>query len=109
VFPRLKSKDHPNALDYAYSHPDPESLLEKKGAEIVQLKQDVEKMISQDVIIDIQEIRKPELDAQLVAENIALQIVRRVAFRRAMKRGIQSAMRFGAQGVKVMARQALVV
>ena len=74
----------------------------KKGAEIVQLKQDVEKMISQDVIIDIQEIRKPELDAQLVAENIALQIVRRVAFRRAMKRGIASAMRFGAQGVKVI-------
>jgi small subunit ribosomal protein S3 len=80
----------------------PGIIIGKKGAEIVQLKQDVEKMISQDVIIDIQEIRKPELDAQLVAENIALQIVRRVAFRRAMKRGIQSAMRFGAQGVKVI-------
>ena len=80
----------------------PGIIIGKKGAEIVQLKQDVEKMISQDVIIDIQEIRKPELDAQLVAENIALQIVRRVAFRRAMKRGIASAMRFGAQGVKVI-------
>ncbi|MBI5594181.1 MAG: 30S ribosomal protein S3 [Deltaproteobacteria bacterium] len=80
----------------------PGIIIGKKGAEIVQLKQDIEKMISQDVIIDIQEIRKPELDAQLVAENIALQIVRRVAFRRAMKRGIQSAMRFGAQGVKVI-------
>jgi small subunit ribosomal protein S3 len=80
----------------------PGIIIGKKGAEIVQLKQDVEKMISQDVIIDIQEIRKPELDAQLVAENIALQILRRVAFRRAMKRGIQSAMRFGAQGVKVI-------
>jgi small subunit ribosomal protein S3 len=80
----------------------PGIIIGKKGAEIVQLKQDVEKMISQDVIIDIQEIRKPELDAQLVSENIALQIVRRVAFRRAMKRGIQSAMRFGAQGVKVI-------
>jgi small subunit ribosomal protein S3 len=80
----------------------PGIIIGKKGAEIVQLKQDVEKMISQDVIIDIQEIRKPELDAQLVAENIALQIIRRVAFRRAMKRGIQSAMRFGAQGVKVI-------
>ena len=80
----------------------PGIIIGKKGAEIVQLKQEIEKMISQDVIVDIQEIRKPELDAQLVAENIALQIVRRVAFRRAMKRGIQSAMRFGAQGVKVI-------
>ncbi len=80
----------------------PGIIIGKKGAEIVQLKQDVEKMISQDVIIDIQEIRKPELDAQLVAENIAQQIVRRVAFRRAMKRGIASAMRFGAEGVKVI-------
>lgn len=80
----------------------PGIIIGKKGAEIVQLKQDIEKMISQDAIIDIQEIRKPELDAQLVAENIAMQIVRRVAFRRAMKRGIASAMRFGAQGVKVI-------
>lgn len=80
----------------------PGIIIGKKGAEIVQLKQDIEKMILQDAIIDIQEIRKPELDAQLVSENIALQIVRRVAFRRAMKRGIQSAMRFGAQGVKVI-------
>jgi len=80
----------------------PGIIIGKKGAEIVQLKQDIEKMICQDAIIDIQEIRKPELDAQLVAENIAMQIVRRVAFRRAMKRGIASAMRFGAQGVKVI-------
>ena len=80
----------------------PGIIIGKKGAEILQLKQDIEKMISQDAIIDIQEIRKPELDAQLVAENIAMQIVRRVAFRRAMKRGIASAMRFGAQGVKVI-------
>ncbi len=55
-----------------------------------------------EVLIDIQEVKKPELDAQLVAENIALQIERRVAFRRAMKRGMQSAMRFGAQGIKVI-------
>ena len=80
----------------------PGIIIGKKGAEIVQLKQEIEKMISQDVIVDIQEIRKPELDAQLVAENVALQIVRRVAFRRAMKRGIASAMRFGAEGVKVI-------
>ncbi len=59
-------------------------------------------MLSHEVMIDIQEVRKPEVDAQLVAENVALQIVRRVAFRRAMKRGIQSALRFGAEGVKII-------
>ena len=58
--------------------------------------------IIQEVLIDIQEIRKPEVDAQLVAENVAMQIERRVAFRRAMKRGVSSAMRFGAQGVKII-------
>ncbi|MCP4698358.1 MAG: 30S ribosomal protein S3, partial [Gammaproteobacteria bacterium] len=67
------------------------------------LKKELETMVSQAVNIDIQEVRKPELDAQLVAENVALQLERRVAFRRAMKRGISSAMRFGAQGVKIMA------
>ena len=77
-------------------------MIGKKGAEIELLKKDLEKMISQEVLIDIQEVRKPEIDAQLVAENVALQIERRVAFRRAMKRGVSSAMRFGAQGVKII-------
>jgi small subunit ribosomal protein S3 len=80
----------------------PGIVIGKKGAEIAQLKKDLEKLISQDVLIDIQEVRKPEVDAQLVAENIGLQIERRVAFRRAMKRGISSAMRFGAEGVKII-------
>ena len=80
----------------------PGIIIGKKGSEIALLKKDLEKMITQEVLIDIQEVRKPETDAQLVAENIALQIVRRVAFRRAMKRGIQSAVRFGAEGVKVI-------
>lgn len=80
----------------------PGIVIGKKGSEITLLKQEIEKMVDHEVLIDIQEIRKPEIDAQLVAENIALQIVRRVAFRRAMKRGVSSAMRFGAQGVKVM-------
>jgi small subunit ribosomal protein S3 len=79
----------------------PGIVIGKKGTEIEQLKQELEKMVSQEVVIDIQEVRKPEVDAQLVAENVALQIVRRVAFRRAMKRGVASAMRFGAQGIKV--------
>jgi small subunit ribosomal protein S3 len=74
----------------------------KKGAEIEKLKADLEKKVSQEVLIDIQEVRKPELDAQLVAENVAMQIERRVAFRRAMKRGVSSAMRFGALGIKII-------
>ena len=80
----------------------PGIVIGKKGAEISLLKKELEKIITSEVLIDIQEVRKPELDAQLVAENIALQIIRRVAFRRAMKRGISSAMRFGAEGIKVI-------
>jgi small subunit ribosomal protein S3 len=80
----------------------PGIIIGKKGSEIAELKKTLEKMISQEVFIDVQEVRKPEVDAQLVAESIALQIERRVAFRRAMKRGIQSAIRFGAEGIKVI-------
>ena len=80
----------------------PGIVIGKKGAEIALFKKELEKIVSHEVIIDIQEVRKPEIDAQLVAENIALQIIRRVAFRRAMKRGISSAMRFGAQGIKII-------
>lgn len=80
----------------------PGIVIGKKGAEIALFKKDLEKIVAHEVIIDIQEVRKPEIDAQLVAESIALQIIRRVAFRRAMKRGISSAMRFGAKGIKVI-------
>ena len=79
----------------------PGIVIGKKGAEISKLKKEIEEKVSQEVMIDIQEVRKPEIDAQLVAENVALQIERRVAFRRAMKRGVSSAMRFGAMGVKI--------
>lgn len=80
----------------------PGIVIGKKGAEISLLKKDIEKIVAHEVMIDIQEVRKPELDAQLVAENVALQIERRVAFRRAMKRGVSSAMRFGAMGIKII-------
>ncbi len=80
----------------------PGIVIGKKGAEIANLKKQIEKLVGHEIIVDINEVRKPETDAQLVAENIALQIVRRVAFRRAMKRGIQSALRFGAKGIKVI-------
>ena len=80
----------------------PGIVIGKKGSEISQLKKELERTIPHEVLIDIQEVRKPEIDAQLVAENVALQIVRRVAFRRAMKRGVSAAMRFGAKGVKII-------
>jgi small subunit ribosomal protein S3 len=80
----------------------PGIVIGKKGAEISQLKKEIEKLVSNEVLIDIQEVRKPETDAQLVAENVALQIERRVAFRRAMKRGVTAAMRFGAMGIKII-------
>ena len=80
----------------------PGIVIGKKGSEIEKLKKEIESQVSREVMIDIQEVRKPELDAQLVAENVALQIERRVAFRRAMKRGVSSAMRFGAKGVKII-------
>ncbi|TNF54174.1 30S ribosomal protein S3 [bacterium] len=79
----------------------PGIIIGKKGAEVDKLKKDLEKFTGKQVAIDIKEIRKPEIDAQLVAENIALQLEKRVAFRKAMKKAVASARRFGAQGVKV--------
>lgn len=79
----------------------PGIVIGKKGVEIEKTKRDLQKLINRDVILDIQEVRKAEVDAQLVAENIATQLVRRVAFRRAMKKSITSALRFGAQGIKI--------
>lgn len=79
----------------------PGLVIGKKGVEIENLKRELEKKIDRDIIIDIQEVRKPEIDAQLLAENIALQLVRRVSFRRAMKKSVTSALRFGAQGIKI--------
>ena len=79
----------------------PGLVIGKKGSEIENLKRDLEKKIKREMILDIQEVRKPEVDAQLVAENVALQLVRRVSFRRAMKKSVSSALRFGALGIKI--------
>ena len=79
----------------------PGIVIGKKGAEIEALRKDLEKKFKREMLIDIQEVRRPELDATLVAENVALQLVRRVAFRRAMKRGVSSALKFGAKGIRV--------
>jgi len=79
----------------------PGIVIGKKGSEIETLRKDLEKKFNREILIDIQEVRRPELDATLVGENIALQLVRRVAFRRAMKRAVTSALKFGAKGVRV--------
>jgi small subunit ribosomal protein S3 len=79
----------------------PGVIIGKKGADIEKLRTDLVKMVGGDVHLNIVEIRKPETDAQLVAENIAQQLERRIAFRRAMKRSMQSATRLGAKGVRV--------
>ena len=79
----------------------PGIIIGKRGAEIENLKKEIETKIGREVSIDIKEVRRPELEAQLVAENIAIQLVRRVAFRRAMKKAVNSAMRFGAKGIKI--------
>ena len=83
----------------------PGVVIGKKGADIEKLREEVAKLIGlhiNSVKINIEEIRKPELDAQLVAESIAQQLERRVMFRRAMKRSIQNSMRMGAEGIKIM-------
>lgn len=79
----------------------PGIVIGKKGAEIETLKTDIERRFGRECLIDIQEVRRPEADAQLVAENIAMQLERRVAFRRAMKKSINSALRFGVKGIKI--------
>jgi len=79
----------------------PGIIIGKKGAEVEKLKKEIEAYTGKQVAIDIKEVRKPELDSQLVAENIALQLEKRVAFRRALKRAVSSGMRFGALGIKV--------
>ena len=79
----------------------PGIIIGKKGSEIELLKKELEKLINRKAVIDIQEVRRPEADAQLVAENIAQQLIRRVAFRRAMKKSVNSALRFGVKGIKI--------
>src|SRR6266545_3549622 len=79
----------------------PGIIIGRKGAEIEKLKQDLAKRTKREVFIDIQEVHKPELDAQLVSESIALQLEKRVAFRRAMRKAVDSALRFGCKGIKV--------
>src|ERR1700689_3637221 len=79
----------------------PGNIIGRKGAEIDKLKADLQKRPSREMFVDIQEVHKPELDAQLVSEAIALQLEKRVGFRRAMRKAVDSALRFGCKGIKV--------
>jgi small subunit ribosomal protein S3 len=79
----------------------PGIIIGRKGSEIDKLKMEVQKRTNREVHIDIQEVHRPELDAQLVSESIALQLEKRVAFRRAMRKAVDSALRFGCKGIKV--------
>ena len=79
----------------------PGIVIGKKGAGVEQLKREVQRLTSNEVFVNIHEIRKAELDAQLVAENVAMQLERRVAFRRAMKKAVATSLKFGAKGIKI--------
>jgi len=79
----------------------PGVVIGRKGAEIDKLKEELSKMTGKEIYVDIQEIKSPEIDAQLVADNVALQLERRISFRRAMKKAVQIAMDFGAQGIRL--------
>lgn len=79
----------------------PGVVIGRKGAEIDKLKEELSKMTGKEIYVDIQEVKTPETDAQLVAENVALQLERRISFRRAMKKAVQTAMDFGADGIKI--------
>lgn len=79
----------------------PGLIIGKKGVEVELLKKDLAAITTKEVFININEVRKPELDAQLVAENVALQLERRIAFRRAMKKSVTSTLKFGAKGIRI--------
>lgn len=79
----------------------PGLIIGKKGSEVETLKKDLAKLTEKEIFLNIQEVRKPELDAQLVAESVALQLERRIAFRRAMKKSVTSALKFGAKGIRI--------
>ena len=79
----------------------PGLIIGKKGSEVETIKKELSQLTSKEIFINIHEVRKPELDAQLVAENVALQLERRIAFRRAMKKSVTSALKFGAKGIRI--------
>ncbi len=90
-----------NKLTVAIRTSRPGIIIGRKGSEIDRLKADLQRATGREVFVNIQEVQKPELDAQLVSESIATQLIKRIAFRRAMRRAVDTAIRFGAKGIKV--------
>jgi len=99
---RIETERAANKLTVIIYTSRPGIIIGRKGSEIERLKAELQKATGREVFINIQEVHKPELDSQLVAESIAQQLEKRVAFRRAMRRAVDTALRFGAQGIKVM-------
>jgi small subunit ribosomal protein S3 len=90
-----------NKLKISISTSRPGIIIGRKGQEVDKLKQEIQRKTGKEVFINIQEILKPELDAQLVSESVALQLGKRIAFRRAMRKAVDAALRFGARGIKI--------
>ena len=99
--PKISIERYANRARITIHTARPGIVIGRKGAEIDKLKEDLNKLTGKEIYVDIVEVKSPETDAQLVAENIALQLERRISFRRAMKKSVQTAMDFGAQGIKV--------
>ncbi len=97
---RAANKDKRAKINIYTSRPG--LVIGRKGAEVENLKRELQRITDKEVILNITEVKRPETDAQLVAENVALQIERRVSFRRAMKKNVQQALKFGAKGIKAM-------
>ena len=98
---RIETERAANKLKIDIYTSRPGIIIGRKGTEVEKLKQEVQQTTSREVFINIQEIQKPELEAQLIAESVAAQLEKRVAFRRAMRKAVESALRFGVRGIKV--------
>jgi small subunit ribosomal protein S3 len=98
---RIETERAANKLKIDIYTSRPGIIIGRKGTEVDKLKQEIQKSTSREVFINIQEIQKPELEAQLISESVAVQLEKRVAFRRAMRKAVESALRFGARGIKV--------
>ena len=100
--PKITIERYANRVRITILTARPGIVIGRKGAEIDKLKEELSKVTGKEIYVDIVEVKTPELDAQLVAENIALQLERSIGFRRAMKKAVQTSMDFGAQGIKVL-------
>ncbi|MBI3178239.1 MAG: 30S ribosomal protein S3 [Deltaproteobacteria bacterium] len=104
---RVEIERAANKVKVSIHTPRPGIVIGKKGAGIDTLKKDLQRLSSNEIFVNIHEVRKAEIDAQLVAENVAMQLERRVAFRRAMKKAVQTALKFGAKGVRIACSERL--